>query len=194
MDPTWRRRLLTAVFLTGALGWGVAASAFHGKDVSARKLGGALDIADHRGVRHTLADFRGKTVLIFFGYTHCPDVCPTTLIRANRVMTLLGPDAARAQVLWMTVDPERDTPELLAQYVPAFNPGFLGLRGTDAETARITKAFRVSYQILHYKDRILVDHSAYGYLIDTHGRTRVRVDYDQSAESIAQDVRSLLAE
>lgn len=187
-----RRRALLSLMAILASPWASDLWAFNGKDVSARKLGGELNVADHHGVRRRLADFRGKVVLIFFGYTRCPDVCPTTLARMNEVLSVLGPDASRLQVLWMTVDPERDTQQLLADYVPAFNPAFLGLRGTEAETDRVTRAFEIEYRILHYKDQVLVDHSAYGYLIDPDGRTRLRFDYETGARQIAEDVRVFL--
>ena len=143
-------------------------------------------------MRRRLADFRGKAVLIYFGYRQCPDVCPTTLARMNDVLDLLGLDAKRVQVLWMTVDPERDTQQLLANYLPAFNPAFLGLRGSETETDRVTREFEIEHRILHYKNQVLVDHSAFGYLIDPGGRTRVRFDYDTSAAQIAEDVRAVL--
>ena len=187
-----RRRTVLLLPFVLSWPWGANAWAFNGKDVSARGIGGELNVPDHHGVRRQLADFRGKAVLIYFGYTQCPDVCPTTLARMNDVLDLLGPDAGRVQVLWMTVDPERDTQQLLANYVPAFNPTFLGLRGTETETDRITREFGIEYQIVHYKDQILVDHSAFGYLIDPHGHTRVRFDYEASAAQIAEDVRAVL--
>ena len=187
-----RRRIVLSLTAVLAWPWICNAWAFNGKDVSSRKLGGELNIADHHGVRRRLADFRGKVVLIFFGYTRCPDVCPSTLTRMNEVLGLLGPAASRVQVLWMTVDPERDTQQLLANYVPAFNQAFLGLRGTEAETDRVTRAFEIDYRIPHYKDQVLVDHSAFGYLIDPDGRTRVRFDYETGARQIAENVRAFL--
>jgi protein SCO1/2 len=109
-----------------------------------------------------------------------------------QVMKLLGPDAVKAQVVWVTVDPARDTQELLRNYVPAFDAGFLALRGTPAETDALTKAFQVNYQIMKYKGAILVDHSAFGYLIDTGGKTRLRLPYAMTAEQIAADVAAFL--
>src|SRR5882672_347701 len=186
-----RHLMLIAAFVL-ALSWDASAVAFNGKDVSAQNIGGALSLTDHHGQRRTLADFRGKAVLIFFGYTHCPDVCPTTLMQMAEVVRVLGADAAKVQVLWVTVDPERDTQELLGNYIPAFNSAFLGLRGTDQETKAVADAFKVRYDIVQYKDEILVDNSSFGYLIDPKGRTRVKIDYDMSAAKIAQDVRTIL--
>jgi protein SCO1/2 len=175
-----------------ALGHSHPAEAFNGKDVSAEKLGGVLDLTDQQGRRRRLVDFKGKAVLIFFGYTRCPDVCPTTLVRMAQTMTKLGAAAGKVQVLWVTVDPERDTQELLSHYVPAFNPGFLGLRGTEKETEAVTDAFKVRYQITYYKNEVLVDHSAFGYLIDPRGRTRIKIGYDMTSSQIAEDVRAIL--
>ncbi len=175
----------------GAAGVGHAAT-YYGKDVSTEHIGGALSLPDQNGRQRRLEDFRGKVVLIFFGYTHCPDVCPTTLLCMAQVMKLLGSSAAKVQVLWVTVDPERDTPVLLSNYVPVFNPRFIALRGTPAQTEALSKAFKVSYQVLEYKGTILVDHSAFGYLIDTRGKTRLKLPYDMPAEQIAADVRTFL--
>lgn len=185
-------RWLLALAIACPLGWAGDARAFNGKDVSARKIGGELNVPDSSGVRRKLADFRGKVVLIYFGYTHCPDVCPTTLARMNEVLELLGADAANVQVLWMTVDPERDTPTLLSNYVPAFNPSFIALRGSAEQTHRVTHAYAIQYQILHYNGQVLVDHSSHGYLLDRAGQVRVRLGYDMKAEQIADDVRTIL--
>ena len=170
------------------------AHTYNGKDVSAQHIGGPFELADQNGRLRSLEEFRGKVVLIFFGYTRCPDVCPTTLSRMARVMKLLGPDSGKAQVLWVTVDPERDTPELLSNYVPAFNPRFLALRGNPGQTAELAKAYQIRYQILEYKGAFLVDHSAFGYLIDPAGRTRLRLPYDMTAEQIAADIGAILRE
>jgi len=164
-----------------------------GKDVTGQHLGGVLGLADQRGHVRRLEDFRGKAVLLFFGYTRCPDVCPTTLLRMAEVVRQLGPDGPKVQVLWMTVDPERDTQALLASYVGAFNPGFLALRGTPAQTDAVAEAFKVHYDITYYKDEVLVSHSAFGYLIDGRGRTRVKIDYEATPEQIVHDVRGLIA-
>ncbi len=188
-----RRRLLVALLV--AIGGPARAGApASGSDVSDQHVGGTLALSDPQGRLRRLADFRGKVVLLFFGYTRCPDVCPTTLLRMAEAWRLLGADAAGVQVLWMTVDPERDTRELVGNYVAAFNPGFLGLRGTLAQTNAVADAFKVHYDVTYYKDEVLVSHSAHGYLIDGQGRTRVKVDYAATPEQIAQDVRALLAE
>jgi protein SCO1/2 len=170
-----------------------AADTFVGKDVTAQRVGGVFELTDQHGRRRRLTDFKGKAVLLFFGYTRCPDVCPTTLARLAQTMTLLGPAAERVQVLWVTVDPERDTQELLSHYMPAFDASFLGLRGSVKETSAVADAFKVDYQITYYKNEVLVDHSAFGYLIDPSGRTRVKIPYDETAAQIARDVSTVLA-
>jgi protein SCO1/2 len=188
----WLKAWLLAALLVAAPGWSKEAAPLSGKDVTALKLGRVFHLTDHHGKRRTLADFRGKAVLLFFGYTHCPDVCPTTLIRMSETLKLLGLDAAKVQVLWVTIDPERDSQALLANFVPAFNASMLGLRGTLQETDAFASAFQVQYDITTYKDQILVSHSTFGYLIDPGGRTRVKIGLDATPEQIAADVRGLL--
>ena len=112
-------------------------------DVTGATFGRDIQLTDHNGKPRTLADFRGKVVVVFFGYTHCPDFCPATLAELAAVASELGGDAGRMQVLFITVDPERDTPAVLSKYVPAFNPGFLGLRGDAEATTRTAKDFKV---------------------------------------------------
>ena len=131
---------------------------------------------------------------MFFGYTQCPDVCPTTLAELAAAMQPLGPDAARVQVLFVTVDPERDTAELLAQYVPAFNPRFLGLRGDAEATARTAKEFKVIYQKQpgQTPGTYTMDHSAGTFIFDPQGRLRVYVSYGQGPEVFAHDISELL--
>ncbi len=190
------------LLLAAGLCWGLvtqpiaygeaSANTYYGKDVSAKHIGGPFSLVDQNGRRRSLKEFRGNIVLIFFGYTRCPDVCPTTLSRMSRVMELLGPDSARTQVLWVTVDPKRDTQALLHNYMPVFDPKFIALRGTPAQTEVLAKAFDISYQILEYKGAILVDHSAYGYLIDPSGETRLKLPYNMTAEQIAADIRTVL--
>ena len=143
-----------------------------------------------------MADYRGKAVALFFGYTQCPDVCPTTLAALAGAMKLLGPDADRVQVLFVTVDPERDTPDLLAKYVPAFDPRFVGLRGDAAATERTAREFNVIYQKVpgSAPDRYTMDHSAGTYLFDPQGRLRVYEGNAASPEVFAHDLRALLAE
>lgn len=163
-------------------------------DVTGSSFGRDFALTDHHGTPRTLADFRGKVVVLFFGYTHCPDVCPTTLAELAETMKQLGPEAQRVQVLFATVDPERDTPELLAQYVPAFNPTFLGLRGDAEATARVTREFKilVEKRAGASPGNYTVDHSAGTFLFDPQGRLRVYVSYGQGPEVFTHDIRALL--
>ncbi|MCC7486538.1 MAG: SCO family protein [Burkholderiales bacterium] len=163
-------------------------------DITGASFGREFDLPDHDGRRRTLADFRGKVVTVFFGFTHCPDVCPTTLGEMAQVMRELGPDAEKVQVLFVTVDPERDTAPLLKQYVPAFHPSFIGLAGDAEATARVAKEFKVFYQKQPLKSGgYSVDHSAGTYVFDREGRLRLFAPYGRGAAPILHDIRLLLA-
>ena len=158
-------------------------------------FGNDFRMTDHNGKARTMADFNGKAVAIFFGFTHCPDVCPTTLSEMKRVMEKLGPDSARLQVLFVTVDPKRDTPELLAKYVPSFNASFLGLYGDDDATAKIARDFKIIYRVQPGKtpDSYTLDHSAGMLVFDPQGALRLFIDYGRlSPEQIAADIKRLL--
>jgi protein SCO1/2 len=162
-------------------------------DVTGASFGRSLDLTDHTGQRRTLADFKGKVVAVFFGFTHCPDVCPTALAELASVARELGPDAGRLQVLFITVDPERDTPQVLAKYVPAFDPTFLGLYGTLDETTRTAKEFKIYFQKQPTKDgSYTVDHSAGTYIFDTQGRLRLFSQHGAGAPALLHDIRALL--
>jgi protein SCO1 len=170
-----------------------AALHFHGRDVTAENWSAAFTLSDPAGRRVSLADQKGKAVLLAFGYTHCPDACPATLARLAEVRRLLGGDAQRMQVLFVTVDPERDAGPLLGRYVTAFDPTFIGLSGSDDETDAVATAFHADYGLAKYQGEILVEHSIETYLIDPTGHTRVVIPYALSAREVADDVRSVLA-
>jgi protein SCO1/2 len=167
---------------------------FNGVDITGSDLGPDFRLADHNGKERTLADFRGKAVVLFFGYTHCPDVCPTTLSDLANALRSLGPDGERVQVLFVTVDPKRDTPELLKNYVPAFNPTFLGLYGDAAATAKVTKDFKIYAAERPGKtpDSYTVDHSAQTLVFDAKGRLRLLLPYGTPGDRIASDLKILL--
>ena len=188
--------VLATLFLTskGALPWlgGEQASRFHGRDVTSENWAADFSLSDASGQARTLGDFRGKVVLLSFGYTHCPDVCPTTLAKFAQVRHLLGTDAQRVQALFVTVDPARDSAQVLRSYVPKFDPSFIGLRGTTAQTDAAVSSFHASYQINERHGEIEVDHTASTYLIDEQGKTRVVTPYDESARALADDVLVLL--
>jgi len=191
----WLRNLFflwLVVFLV-ACGESKLPSPFHASDVSAKYPTADFKLTDHNGKPRTLADFRGKLVVMFFGYIHCPDVCPTTMADLSQVMQMLGKDADRVQVLFVTVDPARDTSELLAQYAPAFNPAFLGLYGDAQATAQVARTFGVAYRKQPTSSGYNVDHSAGTFLLDTHGKVRLLAPYGQRAEWLAEDMRLLLA-
>lgn len=167
---------------------------FKSTDVTGMTLSGDFRLTDHNGKARTLADFRGKVVVVFFGYTHCPDVCPTTLAELAEAMKMLGKDAERVQVLFVSVDPERDTAELLSKYVPSFNPSFLGLRGDAEATAKTAKDFKIMYQKQagSTPETYTVDHSAGSFVFDPQGRLRLYVSYGKGAEVFAHDIGALL--
>ncbi len=168
---------------------------FQATDITGAAFARDFRLTDHNGQVRTLADFKGKVVAVFFGYTHCPDVCPTTLSDFAAALTQLGPLAERVQVIFVTVDPQRDTPDLLKQFVPAFNPGFLGMY-TDAQTLQqLSKEYKVVYQKASIKsaDDYLIDHSAGTYIYDPQGRLRLLMPYGSSPDTIAHDLKALLA-
>lgn len=167
---------------------------FRSTDISGADFGKSLALTGHDGKPRTLEDFRGKAVVLFFGFTHCPDICPTTLADTAAVLKKLGPDAARVQVLFVTLDPERDTPEILAKYVPAFDSGFLGLYGDAPATQRAAKEFKIFYEKRKTGDTYSVDHSGQSYVIDPQGRLRLFVRHDRIALDLADDLRVLLKE
>lgn len=171
-----------------------AAPKFKSTDISGAGYGKTLALTDHHGRPRRLDDFRGKAVVLFFGFASCPDVCPTTLADMARVMRELGPDAERVQVLFVTVDPGRDTQEVLAKYVPAFHPGFLGLRGDLEATRAVAKEFKVYFEKRPgaTPGSYSVDHSAQSYVIDPQGRLRLFVRHERIAEDLAPDLRTLL--
>jgi len=171
------------------------APTFNAIDITGAEYAKGFTLTDHEGRIRSLADFRGKVVTMFFGFTHCPDVCPTTLARMAEVMNQLGPDAGKVQVLFVTVDPERDTQALLRQYVPAFHPTFIGLRTDLAGTVETAKHYKVFFQKVPgtTPETYSVDHTAFTYVYDPSGRLRLLVKHDVPPEKIAADIRTLLA-
>jgi protein SCO1/2 len=185
---------LAMLLLTLGCSEKAAAPAFKNTDLTG--LGYAQDFAltDHNGKARTLADFKGKLVVMFFGYTQCPDVCPTTMVEMANVMKELGPDADRVQVLFVTVDPERDTQALLAQYVPAFDPRFLGLYGDAQATAKVAKEFKLFYAKVEGKTpgSYTMDHTAGSYVFDRDGKIRLFVRHGMGPAPITHDLKLLL--
>lgn len=168
---------------------------FKSNDISGVDWGKQLALTDHHGKPRRLADFKGKAVILFFGFTQCPDVCPTTLLSMREALTLLGDDAGRVQVLFVTLDPARDTQELLTEYVTAFHPSFIGLYGDEATTAATAKDFKVFYarQAGTTPDSYSIDHSTGSYAFDPQGRLRLLIRHGETADRIAADLKLLLA-
>ncbi|WP_454728083.1 MULTISPECIES: SCO family protein [Cupriavidus] len=169
-------------------------SPFRSTDISGVDWGRDFHLTDHNGRPRSLADFRGKVVMLFFGYTHCPDVCPTTMADMAGVRAKLGEDGRRVQGLFVTVDPRRDTPRVLAQYVPAFDPSFLGLYGDENTTAALAREFKIFYgaQKADAQGNYTVDHSGGIYVFDPTGRLRLLMRPGTGVDSMAADVASLL--
>ena len=169
---------------------------FKNTDVTGADFAKDFALTDHTGKPRNLADFKGKVVTVFFGFTQCPDVCPTTLTEMKSVLDKLGPDdAKRVQVLFITIDPERDTQALLAQYAPAFHPSFIGLYGDLEATQFVAKNFKVFFQKVPGKSpgSYTMDHSAGSYAFDPQGRLRLFVRHGQQPEWLLNDIKLLLA-
>jgi len=158
-------------------------------------FGSDFSLLDVDGKTRTLADFKGKVVVMFFGYTQCPDVCPTTLTEMQQTMVLLGPQADKVQVLFVTVDPARDTAAILKQYVPSFGPRFIGLRPADeAALEKVTKDFKIYYKKVPglSPGSYTIDHTAGSYVFDPEGHLRLYIKHAQGPETLAHDLKELL--
>ncbi|MBE0549256.1 MAG: SCO family protein [Rubrivivax sp.] len=173
-----------------------AAPSFKAIDITGAEYAQGFDLPDADGKRRTLADFAGKVTLVFFGYAQCPDVCPTTLLEIAEVRKALGADGARVQGVFITVDPERDTPEVLKAYVDNFGAGFVALRGSMEETQAVAKAFKVYYAKVpgQTAGSYTMDHTAGSYVFDANGKVRLFTRYGTGAEALKHDLQILLAE
>lgn len=167
---------------------------FDGVDITGAKYAHEFALTDHTGVRRTLADYNGKLVVVIFGFAQCPDVCPTTLSKLAEVKKLLGKDGDKLRAVFITIDPERDTQQVLAQFVPGFDPSFVGLTGTAAEIEATAKEFKVFYEKVPGKTptSYTMNHSAGSFVFDTQGRIRLFLKHEQNADSIASDLTKLL--
>jgi len=172
----------------------VAPLQFKGVDITGAEYGRRLELTDQDGKARTLADFKGKVTVVFFGYTQCPDVCPTTMVELAQVKKALGKDGERLQGVFVTVDPERDTPELLKAYMGSFDPSFIALRGTPEQTQATAKEFKVFYAKVPGKTEgaYTMDHTAGSYVFDAQGRLRLFVRYGSGAEALTADLKALL--
>lgn len=171
-----------------------ASTVFKGIDISGAPYGRGFSLTDFNGTQRSLADYQGKVVMLYFGFVQCPDVCPTALALASAVMQQLGADAPEVQLLFVTVDPERDTPELLRGYMAAFDPSFVALTGSAEEIKTAADEFRVFFKKVPTGSSYTMDHTALTYLFDPQGRIRVVLRHEQNAEDYTADIRRLLAE
>ena len=169
-----------------------ATPSFKGIDITGADYARGFSLTDFNGQTRTLADFKGRVVMLYFGFVQCPDVCPTALTRAAAVMERLGPRAGDLQVVFVTVDPERDTPELLREYMAAFHPSFLALTGNAEQIAQTAKDFRAFYKKVPTGSSYTMDHTALSYLFDRQGRIRVALRHEQTADDYTADVLALL--
>jgi len=169
---------------------------FNGIDLTGADYARDFKLPDQHGQMRSLKDFQGKIVAVFFGYTQCPDVCPTTLSEMKEAKQLLGADGDKLQVIFVTVDPERDTPEVLKAYMANFDPSFIALRGSPEQLATTAKDFKVYYKKAEGKTptSYTMDHSAATYVYDTHGRLRLYTRYGSGAQALASDFKQLLKE
>ncbi|HEY8085935.1 MAG TPA: SCO family protein [Methylophilaceae bacterium] len=167
---------------------------FISTDVTGAQIGSDFALTDHNGKLRHLSDFKGKVTMLFFGYTHCPDACPTTMSELAQVVKLLGDKGKDVQVLFITVDPERDSLDILKSYVPAFNPSFIGLRGDDATTHKVAQDFKIYYakQASNSKAGYTIDHSTGVYVYDKQGQLRLFMTNALKPQDIAHDVGLLM--
>lgn len=189
------KKLFAALFMLLALvACGDKRLKFENTDLTGLDYGKGFSLNDHTGKPVTLDTYKGKVVVLFFGFTHCPDVCPTTMAEMSAVMKELGPDADKVQVLFATLDPERDTRELLSQYVPGFDPRFVGLYGTPEQIAATTKEFKVFYQKVPGKtpDSYTIDHTAGSYVFDKTGKIRLFLRHGGGPAPIVHDLKLLV--
>jgi protein SCO1/2 len=186
---------LLSLLIVGFLGCSPKPS-FKNVDITgSTAFGNNFSLQDSNGNTKTMADYKGKVVVVFFGFTQCPDVCPTTLTEMDEALKLLGPKADKVQVIFITVDPERDTASVLAQYVPAFNPRFIGLRPADeAGLEKIAKDFRIYYKKVpgSKPGSYTMDHSAGSYVFDQNGQLRLYIKHAQGPEVLAHDLKNIL--
>jgi protein SCO1/2 len=197
------RRVFAKVALTLAVatavgvlaGCGQDKPAFRGVDITGADYAQGWELLDQNGQSRTLKDFAGKAVVVFFGFTQCPDVCPTALQEMAQAKQLLGADGEKLQGVFITVDPERDTPELLKAYMANFGPDFVALRPTAEQLPKVTKDFKIYYKKVEGKTptSYTMDHSAGSFTFDPKGRIRLYNRHASGAETLAADVKILLS-
>ncbi len=200
MTPkTLIRRALGAGLTVMALtlsGCSEAPVAFKGIDITGADYAQGFSLTDHNGQARTLADFKGQAVVVFFGFTQCPDVCPTSMSELAQAKQLLGEQGSRLQGLFISIDPERDTPVIMKEYMASFDPSFLALYAKPDELPALAKSFKVYYKKVDgpTPTSYTMDHSAGSYVFDPQGRIRIYHRYGSGAQALASDVKALLAE
>lgn len=198
------RRLLCLSALSGSalltgcdkLGFSSSPKAsFQGVDLTGAAYARAFSLPDQNGRTRSLSDFAGKVVVVFFGFTQCPDVCPTTLVELAQVKKALGPDGDKVQGVFITVDPERDKPEMLKAYLESFDPSFVALRGSPEQVKEVAKEFKIYYAKVpgQTPDSYTMDHTAASFLFDPQGRVRVFSRYGAGPQALTSDIKALLA-
>ncbi|WP_374669704.1 SCO family protein [Ramlibacter sp.] len=189
-----RRHALSLLLATAAAGCMDSKPAFKAVDITGAEYARDFPLPDTTGRMRSVKDFQGKAVVVFFGFTQCPDVCPTTLTELSTARQLLGADGARVQGIFVTVDPERDTPQVLQAYLANFGPDYVGLRGTPEQLAAVAKDFKIYYKKVEGKTpgSYTMDHSAASYVYDPQGRLRLYTRYGSGAQALADDLRLLL--
>ena len=191
--------ILAIAGVTALSGCSEAPKSFNAMDVTGAEWGKRYSLPDLSGKAVTPADFQGKITALFFGFMYCPDACPTHLTKMGELKKALGKDADKLQLVFITLDPERDTPEKLKQYLQSFDPNIVGLRGSVAETEALAKDFRVFFKKVPTKDAAkdpmayTIDHTTFTYVFDTKGQLRLVIPHDLPVEKIAADVQHLLS-
>ena len=185
--------VLLACFLV-ACGHSQAPAKLYGADIGGADFVGDFELLDHHGAKRQMSDYQGKVVVLFFGYTHCPDVCPTAMADMAKMMKLLGSDANQVQVLFVTLDPERDNQQVLAEYVPSFDERFVGLYGNAQQTAEVAKRYKVFFEKKDVagKSGYTIDHSAGAFVFDKAGKVRIYFRNGQKPNEMASDLKQLL--
>jgi protein SCO1/2 len=195
---TFTRRAAGAGLLAMALALSACSEkpAFTGIDITGADYAQGFSLTDHNGQARTLADFKGQAVVVFFGFTQCPDVCPSSLTELAQAKQLLGEQGSRLQGLFISIDPERDTPAIMKEYMASFDPSFLALYAKPDELPDLAKSFKVYYKKVDgpTPTSYTMDHSAGSYVYDPQGRIRLYHRYASGAQSLANDVKALLAE
>ena len=167
---------------------------FIGTDISSFQMDTSFKLRDFNGHSRTLEDYKEKIVVVFFGFTHCPDICPTTMLDLKKTIGLLKDKASAIQVIFITLDPSRDTEDVLKKFIPTFSASFVGLTGSESDIEKVTSQFKIFYQKVNdqSKSGYTIDHSAGLYVIDKHGKIKLHMNYGQKPEDIASDLVKLI--